>query len=115
MSHRFICLVVLLILGVTIQFSNCESTINCNEKSEPGSVKTRLSPLEKMLTTLKIPKDAADGAIDSLKGVLNGILGKKNSTSNSLKSSFGSVLNRFSPHVQAIFPGNLFIGLFIGF
>ncbi|XP_024868541.1 phospholipase A2-like [Temnothorax curvispinosus] len=104
MSRVFVCLFVLFIFSIAVRFGDCENNstqpdIKCDDENiTPGSDKTRMSSLEKMLKGLLSPINIADK-----------ILGKDDSESKDT-GSFGKILDKFSKYVHFIYPGTLWCG-----
>jgi hypothetical protein len=91
-----------LFFGIAVRFGDCENNniygndIDCTQ-SAPGSDKTYLSPIEKVLKGLKLPIDA-----------LGSVLNRKNRKSNIEQGSFSYALEEASNFI--IFPGTRWCG-----
>jgi len=97
--------VLLFIFSIAVQFGDCQND-TCdieNGKSAPGSDKTRLSWLEKILKGLLKPVEDTGNIIGN---IIDRIRGRKNNTQSNNKTSFGDILEQFADQVHLIAPGN---------
>ncbi|XP_029672875.1 phospholipase A2 phaiodactylipin-like [Formica exsecta] len=126
-----ICLLALfLILSIAVRFGDCENNAvygddtNCT-KSAPGSDKTRLSPLEKIIEGMKLPVEGIKLPVEEMKLPVEGIklpvkrpklpveglsvdaIMKRNR--NTLRGSFSDFFEKLKEH-GLIFPGTLWCG-----
>jgi len=98
--------VLLFVFSIAVQFGNCQNDI-CdieNGKSAPGSDKTRLSWLEKILTHLLKPVEEAENIIGKIIDRIH--KPNKNNTESNDRKSFGDILEEFADKIHVIAPGN---------
>ncbi|XP_012541362.2 phospholipase A2 [Monomorium pharaonis] len=104
MSRVFVCLSVLFVLTIAIQFGDCENNTTqpeCDGNIKSGSDKTHISVIEGSLKELSA----------SLKK-WNKIIGRSNNDSQPKddKGSVSKILNMFKEHVHLIAPGTRWCG-----
>ncbi|EZA58246.1 Phospholipase A2 [Ooceraea biroi] len=105
MLRRNICLcMLLLIFSIAIRFGDCQN--DCDTEDAPGSVRTRLSWLERFLNGLMRPIEDAG----NIMGNIIGHIRPRNNTQPNNRRSLSDILNRFEEQIHVIFPGTLWCG-----